>query len=74
MKTIRAKFTCTSLTEEVWENTARFTAVVGTEGENKDFHEATPSGDLRISIKGDVPASDFFKVGKDYYLDFSRSE
>jgi hypothetical protein len=74
MKTVRAKFQCNSIEINTWTKTAKLSAVCGAEGENKDFTEATPNGTLEIMIQGDVPASEFFKPGKEYYLDFTIAE
>jgi len=74
VKTITAKFTCNSIEETTWMKNVRFTAVVGSNGENKDFNDATPAGDLYLGIHGEVPAANFFKVGKEYYLDIKLAE
>lgn len=69
--TVRAKFSCIGMAQDGWSNTVNFTAVTGGSEENDDFNDATPSGTLSIQIHGDVPASDFFEIGKAYFLDFS---
>ena len=74
MSSVRAKFRCNSMEQNEWSNTVKFTAVYGTNGENKDFNTATPSGSLEIQIHGDVPAANFFKIGGEYYLDFTKAE
>ena len=69
--TVLAKFTCNAIIPSYGETvTAHFNAVYGNEDENKDFTKATPCGNLSISISKDVPASDFFVQGKNYYLSF----
>jgi hypothetical protein len=73
MKTVTAKFRCNSIEENEWDKRAKLTAVIGSDGENKDFNTATPSGALEIGIHGEVPAANFFKVGKEYYLDFTEA-
>ena len=70
---VRAKFKCHSIEENEWDKKAKLTAVVGNDGENKDFNDATPSGNLEISIHGQVPAANFFEVGKEYYMDFTKA-
>ncbi|MBW4689592.1 MAG: hypothetical protein KME40_32000 [Komarekiella atlantica HA4396-MV6] len=45
--------------------------VVGTDGENKDFWEATPNGRLEMTITN-PNVMEFLKVNKQYYLDFSE--
>ena len=41
--------------------------------EKNQFAEATPGGELSMLITN-PKAKDFFKPGKDYYLDFSKAE
>lgn len=77
MEKVRAKFQCTSVIPNSWNGkstTAHFTAVYGTEGENADYSNATPCGNLDIVIDEGVPAADFFKQGQAYYLDFVKAE
>lgn len=71
---VKAKFKCDSITEYLYSKEANCNAVYGKEGENADFTKATPSGNLKISIAKDVPASDFFEVGKEFYLTFEKVE
>ena len=73
MKTVKAKFHCTSIEDTEWNKNVKMQAVVGNNGENKDFNDATPYGELIIGIHGDVPAATFFEVGEDYYMDFTKS-
>lgn len=72
--TVKAKFKCNSVENFEYGKRAKLSAVYGTEGENKDFTTATPSGQLEISISKDVPAAEFFEPGKDYYLTFEKAE
>lgn len=74
MKKVKAKFKCQSVQNFEHGKEATLSAVYGTEGENADFTKATPSGSVKISISKDVPASDFFEPGKDYYLEFEKVE
>lgn len=48
-------------------------AVYGTEGENKDFADATPSGECWMQISNGRPAGEFFKPGKKYYVTFTEA-
>lgn len=48
-------------------------AVYGKEGENKDFADATPSGECWMQISPGRKAQDFFKVGKKYYVTFTEA-
>lgn len=70
---VRAKFHCNSVELNEYNSKAKLTAVYGKEGENADFTKATPSGSLEIYIDKEVPASNFFTPGKDYYLDFEEA-
>jgi len=73
-KKVRAKFTCNSVKDFGQWKEASFNAVYSDKGENKDFCEATPSGELSITISGNVPAKDFFKPQTNYYLDFTEAD
>lgn len=70
---VKAKFNCISVKIFQYGKEAELNAVYGKEGENADFTKATPSGNLKISISNDVPASMFFEPGKDYYLTFDEA-
>ncbi len=48
-------------------------AVYGAEGENKDFADATPSGECWMNISAGRPALDFFKPNKKYYVTFTEA-
>ena len=47
--------------------------VTGNSEENKSFWNATPSGELKINI-ANKKAIEFFELGKEYYLDFTKAE
>lgn len=49
-------------------------AVYGKEGENKDFADATPSGECWMQINKERPALTFFKPGKSYYVTFTEAD
>ena len=81
MQKTRAKFECTHVVpankEMGYDAVAHLSAViVNKDGsyneENKSFSDATPAGNLTISISADVPATKFFQEGREYYLDFTR--
>ena len=74
MPQVRAKFTCNSVKDLGNYKEVKFNAVYSDKGENKDFCEATPCGELSIQISGDVHAKDFFKPQTDYYLDFTEAD
>ena len=70
---VKAKFRCNSVTDFGGQKQAQLTAVYSQTGENADFAQATPSGDLKINIDSGVPASNFFKPGNSYYLTFEEA-
>ncbi len=74
MSKVKAKFKCSSVTDNGYNKQACLNAVYGTEGENADFCKATPSGDLKIFIDKETPAADFFEPQKEYYLTFEKAE
>ena len=77
MRTVRAKFTCHTIDvndEHEGIKTVRFSAVTDGSEENKDFTKYTPWGEVEMGIDGEVPAADFFEVGKEYYLDFTKAK
>lgn len=48
-------------------------AVYGKEGENAGYAKATPSGECWLQIDAGMPANEFFKPGKKYYLTFEEA-
>lgn len=54
------------------QHKVRLGAIYGTEGENKDFADATPSGECWMNISPGCPALEFFKPGKRYYVTFTE--
>ena len=74
MPQVRAKLKVNSIEQNEWDSIVKMSPVIGNNGENKDFNDATPAGEVRLHIKGDVPASNFFEVGSEYYADFSKAE
>ena len=74
--TVRAKFTCNAKIPAYGGTTVFFNAVYsnkdGTRAEeNKAFSDATPSGQISISIAYGKPAVDAFVIGQSYYVDFT---
>lgn len=49
-------------------------AIYGNGGENKDFSDATPSGQCWMNISAGRPALEFFKPGESYYLYFVKAK
>jgi hypothetical protein len=70
---VKAKFRCNAVTDYGGQKQAQMSAVYSTVGENKDFTDATPYGELKINIQSDRPASEYFKPGKYYYLAFEEA-
>lgn len=70
---VKAKFQCRSITDYGQSKEAFFTAIYSDKGENASFTQYTPSGELKIQIMKDAPASEFFEVGKSYYLMFEEA-
>lgn len=48
-------------------------AVCSNTGENKDFADATPSGECWMQISDGRPALGFFQPGKKYYVTFTEA-
>jgi hypothetical protein len=85
--TIRAKFKCTAKLPTEYGQTKVSCHPVGPNwnpetkkcefpadcGDNKEFWEASPSGELILWIKNKA-ASDKFEVGRSYYLDFTPAD
>lgn len=69
---VRAKFLCDSIDGDIVE----LSAVYGTDDkdneDNNQFSEATPYGVMEMMVNN-PNAKDFFKVGKNYYLDFTEA-
>ena len=58
--------------EPVEKRTLNFTPVSGSEGENKVFWDATPSGSLQLGVVN-PEAWKAFELGAEYYLDFTKA-
>ena len=82
--TVRAKFTCESITREfqrgwgVHRDTVRHTVkmrpVSGNDSdENKKFWDATPTGRIEIGC-AKAETAGLFELGKDYYVDFTPAD
>lgn len=69
--TVRAKFTVASKTEyEGGTVGVVLRAVTGTSGEDKSFWEATPAGEINLSVLN-KKAAEVFVPGMDFYVDFT---
>ena len=75
MTKVKAEFTCSSVIPNSYNDstTAHFHAVYGNDGENADYSKSTPAGNLDLVIDSNVPASNFFEQGKNYYLTFEEA-
>ena len=74
---VRAKFRVNKITKVDWNSVVTVVNMTAVSDdsieENKRYHKYTPSGSLEICIDN-PPASDYFKLGKSYYLDFTEEE
>ncbi len=76
MEKVRVKISCNSVTKTLhWQDkekhlyTAEFSVVTSGSEENDKYFEATPSGIVKLATFKE----DHFKVGQDYYLDFTEA-
>lgn len=72
---VRAKFRCDSIDDFGTSKLVKLYAVGGQDGESAEnamFHQASPHGELKITI--DNPAAAVvFEAGAEYYLDVTRA-
>ena len=75
MKKVRAKFECVGIIDhsDYESKSVSFSPVIGGSNENKSFSKFTPSGSLVLEISYETEASNAFKEGKEYYLDFTEA-
>lgn len=72
--TVRAKFQVDAITtRQGGYKEIKLRAVCSSTGENKDFADATPTGEMTMSISPNRPAGDVFKPGDQFYLDFTKA-
>jgi hypothetical protein len=71
---MRAKFECDRVTRKGNIEEVHLRAVYGgtTNREDNEFSEATPTGDLTMTISN-KKAQGFLKEGTQYYLDFTEA-
>lgn len=79
LKAVVAKMQCQSVEHMDYggakpQHKVSLGAIYGKEGENKDFADATPSGNCWMQISDGRPALDFFKPGKAYYVTFTEAD
>lgn len=76
---VRAKFECSEIEEindrdgKPVQQTVRFFPVYAETGENKAFWDATPSGEIRMTINNRNAFGEF-KRGRKYYVDFIETD
>lgn len=70
----RAKFNCQTITQYTGGSREVTLSAVTSAGsaENESFWNATPSGQVKLTISN-PKAQEFFEVGKSYYLDFTEA-
>ena len=79
MDAVVAKMQCSAVESTSYagwttpQHKVKLGAVYGKEGENKDFADATPSGECWMQISHGRRALDFFKPGKKYYVTFTEA-
>ncbi len=85
MKTVRAKFTVSSITRtlgSVYQDgkyvprevqTIKLWPVSGTSDENKKFFASTPTGEITLGTVN-LEAAQQFELNKSYYIDFTLAE
>lgn len=71
----RAKFRCDAVTRKVGRDVVELRAVTDTEapGEDSDFAEASPYGEISITIDNEA-ARGWFEPGQKYYVEFRPAE
>lgn len=70
---VRAKFVCDSLVPTQGEQTVMTAhAVYGGCEENKSFSRWTPAGNFTLVISDESQAAQFFRQGKEFYIDMSE--
>lgn len=68
-----AKMSCNAVELYQGSMKVKLGAIYGTEGENKDFSDATPSGEVWMHINNGRPAASYFEPGKRYYVTFTEA-
>lgn len=72
---VRAKFICESVTKYTdGGKHVALRACYNNAPENKAFNDATPSGEIKITISKGKPAADLFEPGREFFVDFTPAE
>lgn len=69
----RAKFLCKSIEPNAGSWAIKLDPVIGGSPENREFFQYTPGGNIYLAVVGSDTASQF-KVGYEYYVDFTQVE
>ena len=70
---VRAKFRVHNVTRNSWGTDVAMSPVYSGSDENKQFWDATPCGEIRMTIKNEAAAK-HFEPNKEYYIDFTPAE
>ncbi len=72
---MRAKFRCNEVHKKRGREEVFLSAVTDTDpaGEDSDFADASPFGELELTIDAEE-SQDWFEPGKKYYLDFTPED
>lgn len=73
--TVRAKFKVTEITERDFGKSILLQPVYSSDpnSENGKFYKQTPGGKIEISTINDEAAKEF-KIGKQFYVDFTQAD
>lgn len=69
---VRAKFRVHAVTPHTWGTEVMMHPVYSGSEENKSFWEATPNGEIRMTIKNETAAK-HFDVNGEFYVDFIKA-
>lgn len=70
---IRAKFLCNNVDTQPWGENVELSAVTADTPENKEWSEATPSGNLTMNISN-PGAQGQFQRGEVYFIDITPAK
>ena len=78
MNKVRAKFKVQSITKSLFlkdeeGSTIKLNPVYGDSPENKEFYKWTPGGSIELGTIN-AKAAESFKLGSEYYVDFTPAE
>lgn len=73
MTKVRAKMRCSMVQHTEVGHTVRVEPVTSGSEENDQFYRYTPSGHVELSVVSQETA-DLFRVGEEYYVDFTPAK